>query len=78
MGDLNALYSSGHHFGKDFRSVTPPDWDVATDLVEIVEIVARLRPALSQSFDKTMSMFHDATEIKTFLNGFCAGYAGSS
>ena len=78
MGDLNALYDSGHHFGEDFRAITPPDWDVRTDLVEIVDCVSRLRPALTRRFDETMAMLHDATEIKTFLNGFCAGYAGSS
>lgn len=76
MGDLNALYNSGHHFGKGFKAITPQDWNAKTNLVEIVEYGAKYMPALNRRFDETMKMLHDAAEIRTFLSGFCAGYDG--
>ena len=76
MRELNVLYDDGRQFGAIYKAITPQNWDAKTDLVEIVEYGARLQPALNRRFDEAMKPLHDATEIRTFLSGFCAGYNG--
>ena len=76
MGNLKKLYNSGHQFGEDFKAIAARDWEAKLNLVEIVECGAKLKPELCQRFDDAMKKLHDATEIRTFLNGFCAGYDG--
>ena len=76
MRERNTLYDDGHQFGELYKAITPQDWDAKTDLVEIVEHGGRLQPALNRRFDEAMKPLHDASEIRTFLSGFCAGYNG--
>jgi hypothetical protein len=76
VGEPNALYDIGHKFGEDFKAVAPLDCNPKTNLAEIVECGSRLQPALNRRFDEAMKTLHDPTEIRTFLNGFCAGFNG--